>query len=158
MEYFLQDDLSTWKYSALALTWPLFCVYSHFLLLMTDGVSWQRPDVKTGRQLWDPTETKYFELPSEDTHAVVDKVGDVALVSCVHRVHVLHVVQVEQVCGALPVVDVTPPLCFIRGDDLQETTEETSHRHHLFKDSITHFRYLLQVSVHTSHHITSALW
>lgn len=54
----------------------------------------------------------------KDTHAVVDKVGDVALVSCIHCVHILHIVQVKQVCGALAVVHVTPPLCFICCDDL----------------------------------------
>lgn len=51
---------------------------------------------------------------------MVDEVGDVALVGCVHRVNVLHVVQVEQVGGALAVVDVTPPLRFVCGDDLED--------------------------------------
>lgn len=31
----------------------------------------------------------------EDTHTMVDKVGDVALVSCIHCVHVLHIVQIK---------------------------------------------------------------
>lgn len=53
---------------------------------------------------------------------MVDKVGDVALVSCIHCVHVLHIVQVKQVCGALAVVNMTPPLCFICCDDLEGKT------------------------------------
>lgn len=52
------------------------------------------------------------------THTVVDEVGDVAEVSSIHRVHVLHVVQIKEVCRALAVIDVTPPLCFICCDDL----------------------------------------
>lgn len=54
----------------------------------------------------------------EDTHTVVDKVGDVALVSCIHCIHVLHIVQVKEVCGSLAVIHLTPPLCFICCDDL----------------------------------------
>lgn len=47
--------------------------------------------------------------PVKDTHTVVDKVGDVSLMSCVHSVDVLHVVQVKQVGGALAVVHLAPP-------------------------------------------------
>lgn len=57
------------------------------------------------------------------THAVVDKVGDVSLLSRVHRVHVLYVVQVKQVGGALPVVHVAPPLRLIGGDDLKQSRQ-----------------------------------
>lgn len=65
--------------------------------------------------------------PVEATHAVVDKVGDVSLVSRVHSVDVLHVVQVEQVGGALAVVHLAPPLRLLRGDDLHR------HKHRLVK-------------------------
>lgn len=54
---------------------------------------------------------------------MVDKVRDVSLVGCVYGIDVLHVVQVKQVCGALAVVHMTPPLCFVRRDDLERNMD-----------------------------------
>lgn len=65
---------------------------------------------------------------------MVDKVGDVSLVSRVHRVDVFYVVQVKEVGGALAVVHVAPPLGLVCGDDLKgQKGHLASERHSLKK-------------------------
>lgn len=72
---------------------------------------------------------------------MVDKVGDVAMVSSIHCINVLHVVQVKQVGGALPVVQVSSLLRLIRCDDLTEadehTTLATAHKHPEWKVKVS---------------------
>lgn len=97
---------------------------------------------------------------------MVDKVGDVSMVSRIHGVHVFYVVQVKQVGGALAVVHLAPPLCLICGDDLKGQREDPSaSEHYSLQQKIPNRKantdapqrvQHLRVSIHVLGHVTVA--
>lgn len=75
----------------------------------------------------DPTAANKEQMPSpqpkrgkhtHNTYTMIDEVGNVAIVSSIHCILIINVIQVEQIGGSLFIVDMTPPLCLLCGDDL----------------------------------------
>lgn len=62
----------------------------------------------------------------KSTHAVIDKVGDVSIVSSIHSILVVHVIQVKKVGGAFFIIYLTSAFCFFCRNDLKKNRKKES--------------------------------
>lgn len=55
---------------------------------------------------------------------MIDKVGDVSIVSSIHSVLVIHIIQVKKVGGTFFIVYVTSAFCFFCRNDLKQNRKK----------------------------------